>query len=154
MSELEVRIERLESMRVAYVSGFGKSPEEEAWNTILAWAKSKGLLDNLKAIRFFGFDNPSPSPGSPNYGYEQWITVGPDVEPAGKVQIKEFSGGLYAVASCKGISNIGPVWKQLLAWQKNSRYKHASHQCLEECLTPPDTPLDDVLMDLYLPIAE
>jgi DNA gyrase inhibitor GyrI len=154
MSEVEVRIVRLEPMRVACVSGFGTSPEEEAWGKLLAWAKPRGLLDDRKAHRIFGFDNPSPSPGSPNYGYDFWIVVGPDVEAEGEATIVEFSGGLYAVTRCKGIGNIGQVWKQLVTWCEDSQYKRAHHQWLEEPLSGLDTPPDELLLDLYLPIAE
>ena len=165
MSELKVRIVRLEPMRVAYASGFGESPEGEAWDKILAWAGSRGLLDDLEAVRFFGFDNPVPSPGSPNYGYEQWITVGPDAEAEGDVGTKEFPGGLYAVTRCN-LNNIGLAWKRLAAWCEDSQYRIACHQCLEECLTPevfvtpaggaplPESAYGDVELDIYLPVAE
>ena len=83
MGELDVRIVKLEPMRVASAYGFGTSPEEEAWGKLLAWARAKDLLN--EDVRFFGFNNPNPSPGSPNYGYEQWMTVGQDVEPEGRV---------------------------------------------------------------------
>lgn len=150
MSKIQARIVRLEPMRVASAHGFGKEPEGEAWDILLAWAKPKGLLDDLKARRFFGFNNPDPSPGSPNYGYEQWITVGPDVEPEGEVKVRDFPGGLYAVTRCEGVPNPG-LWQQLVAWCEDSQYKLAPHQWLEECLTPLTT---EWVFDLYLPIAE
>lgn len=153
MSDLEVRIVRLEPMRVASASGFGASPEDQAWNKLLGWAGRKGLLDDLKGRRFFGYNNPDPSPGSPNYGYDQWMTVGPEEEPEGEVKIKEFPGGLYAVLRCEGIPNP-PIWEQLVMWREDSPYKRANHQWLEECLTPPGTPLEKMVFDLYLPIAE
>jgi DNA gyrase inhibitor GyrI len=154
MSELEVRIVKLEPMRVASVYGFGESPEGEAWEKLVAWAKPKGLLDDLEQHRIFGFNNPNPSPGSPNYGYEFWIVVGPDVEPEGEVRIQGFLGGLYAVTRCQGVDNITETWKQLVKWGADSKYKHASHQWLEEHLGPVDRSLDDLLLDLYAPIAE
>ena len=153
MNELQVRIVHLEPMRVACASGFGESPEREAWDKLLAWAESQRLED-LKAHRFFGFNNPDPSPGSPNYGYDQWMTVGLDTEAAGEIKIIEFSGGLYAVARCERLDNIGQVWKQLVTWREDSAYKLAHHQWLEELLTPPATPPQDYIFDLYLPIAE
>lgn len=153
MNELEVRIERLEPSRVAYAYGFGSSPEEQASNTLRAWAKEKGLFDDPQAHRFFGFDNPSPSPGSPNYGYELWVTVAADVAAEGEVKIKEFAGGLYAVTRFKGLSNIGRVWKELVTWCENSEYKFAHHSGLEELLTSPDVPFEEYIFDLYLPIA-
>jgi hypothetical protein len=47
-------------------TGFGTSPEEQAWRTLLDWAKAGGLLDGEPVPRFFGFNNPSPSAGSLN----------------------------------------------------------------------------------------
>ena len=40
MSEIEVRIIKLEPMRVACTYGFGEQPELQAWSKMLAWAKS------------------------------------------------------------------------------------------------------------------
>jgi DNA gyrase inhibitor GyrI len=154
MSELEVRIVQLEPMHVAFALGFSESPEGEAWEKILTWAKSKGLLDDLDKVRFFGFNNPDPSPGSSNYGYEQWITVDPGTKAEGDIKTKGFSGGLYAVARCKGVENIYPTWKQLVGWREDSQYKQAHHQWVEEAITPPGTPVEEMVLDLFLPIVE
>ena len=153
MSE-QVRIVELEPMRVACLSGFGATPEEEAWKALEAWAQPKGLLDDPKAHRIFGFNNPDPSPGSPNYGYDLWITVGPDVEAEGEAKIIEFPGGLYAVTQCKGIDNIGKVWKRLLTWCEDSKYQRAHHQWMEEHISPMDAPLQEFVLDLYAPIVK
>lgn len=152
MTELDVRIVKLEHMRVASGYGFGESPEDIASDKIRSWAEEKGLLD--RPHRNFGFNNPNPSPGSPNYGYEIWITVGPEVEPEGEIRMLDFAGGLYAVARCEGLQNIGDVWKALVTWREDSNYKRAYHQWLEELLTSPDVPAADYVFDLYLPIAE
>ncbi len=154
MSDLDVRIVRMEPMRVASAHGFGTNPEEQAWNKILAFADAKGL--DRGTARFFGFNNPSPSPGSPNYGYEQWMTVGPDVGPEGEVIIKEIPARMYGVTRCEGLSNIGEVWRQLVLWFEDSAYRQPPHwhECLEELLTPPGVPYEEYVFDLYLPIAE
>jgi len=143
-------------MRVASVLGFGASPEDQAWQRLTAWAQPRGFLDNPEQHRIFGFNNPDPSPGSPNYGYEFWIAIGPDIERGGEVSIKEFSGGLYAVARCSGIGNIGERWHQLATWCENSRYSFGHHQWLEEHLGTVETPQgeDEMVLDLYLPITE
>lgn len=121
--KLDVRIVQLEPLRVASALGFGPSPEAIAWEKILGWARQNGLLPEGDAtqpetsgVRFFGFNNPSPSPGSPNYGYEQWMTVGPDVVGSGEIPIKEFPGGLYAVTRCE-LRNIEATWKALVRSQ-------------------------------------
>ena len=157
MSELEVRIVKLEPMRVASFLGFGASPEEMAFSKLLPWAKEKGLLDDPVKHRLFGFNNPNPSKGSPNYGYEVWIEVGPDIEVEDDMEIKDFSGGLYAVTQCvvpKGFFDvIGDTWKRLVTWRDDSKYKCRNHQWVEESL-PLELPDTEFVLDLYLPIAE
>lgn len=153
MSENEVRIIKLEPMRVASAYGFGEQPELEAWEKILAWAKENGYAD-LSQHRFFGFNNPNPSPGSPNYGYEQWITVGPEAEGDDDITIKDFPGGLYAVMRSEGLQNISENWMKLAIWREESQYQEAHHQWFEECFTPKAERLEDYVFDLYVPIAE
>jgi len=154
VSELEVRIVPMEPMRVASVLGFGTSPEAQAGDRMMAFMKARGL--EFEQVRWFGFDNPSPSPGSPNYGYEVWVTVGPDVEGEGEVTIKEVPARLYAVTRFKGLEKIGRVWHDLVDWLEDSPYKWPPHcaECLENLLTHPHTPYDQYEFDLYLPIAE
>ncbi len=156
MSEFQVRIVRLEPTRVASVHGFGTSPEDQAWEKLAAWAKPKGF--DLKGHRIFGFNNPNPTPASPNYGYEFWMTVGPEVQPEGEVEIKDFPGGLYAVTRCE-VKNapgdtIPACWSQFVLWRENSPYQMGTHQWLEEHIGQ-DTSLDSNWdLDLYMPIAE
>lgn len=156
MSDFTVRIVKLEPMRVASFLGFGTSPENEAWKQLLTWAKARGLLDDLEKHRLFGFNNPNPSAGSPNYGYEVWIVIDPDMEPEDGVKFLDFNGGLYAVTRCvvpKGFFDvIGDTWKKLVAWREDSKYKCGTHQWLEESL-PMDLPDTEFVLDLYLPIT-
>ncbi len=161
MNDLEVKIVRLDPLRVAATHGFGESPEGMAWEKLRAFMDAQGILDEIDAHHYFGFNNPSPSSASPNYGYEQWVTIGPDVQAEGGAQIKDFPGGLYAVTRCD-LTNIERQWKRLVAWCEDSPYRMAHHQWLEESLTPerglnmaqePFDPSAHVL-DLYLPISE
>ena len=152
MSELNVKIVKLEPMRMISTYGFGQRPEDQAWEKLRAWLEQKGMMADLKAHRFLGFNNPGPTLGSPNYGYEQWMTVGPEVVPEGDVRVKSFYGGLYAVTRCK-LSVITETWKKLVVWREGTAYKPASHECLEECLTP-FVPFEDMEFDIYLPIME
>ena len=95
MSDLDVRIVKLPPMRVACVNGFGEGPEGMAFDKMRAWAEAHHLLG--KPYRLFGYNNPDPSPGSPNYGYDVWITVDESVQADGDARIIDFPGGLYAV---------------------------------------------------------
>jgi len=155
MSTIDVRIVRLEPQRVAVSYGFGSAPESIAWKKMIAFVKARGLDKDGKHHRYLGFNNPDPSPASPNYGYEQWITVDPDMQPEGEIKIKEFGGGLYAVTRCQ-LKNIFQTWQQLAAWREKSQYEYGPHQWLEEALQPPlDGQISEEMeLDLYLPIAE
>jgi len=153
VNTLDVRIVTLDPMRVASVLGFGPSPEAAAWQELAAWAEQRGLLAEPDRPRIFGFNNPSPTPASPNYGYEFWIEVGPEVQSDGDVQVQQFDGGLYAVTRCQGVDNITETWKQLVAWLAASPYRQAHHQWLEEHIRAADIAPEELTLDLYAPIA-
>lgn len=163
MTEQDIRIVTLEPLHVASVLGFGAQPEDQAHAKLQAWAGPKGYFDDLAHHRIFGFNNPSPSPASPNYGYELWITVDAAVEADGDIEIKDFPGGLYAVARCKVEGDpyqaIPAAWERLATWREHSRYRMGRHQWLEEHLRPEDrgvvdTPSGAWILDLYLPITQ
>ncbi|WP_054871150.1 helix-turn-helix transcriptional regulator [Caloranaerobacter sp. TR13] len=63
-------LKELKPMRVAYYHAYGKSPEIIAITKVLNWAKRNNLLNGDNNHRYFGFDNPSPSPDRDEYGYE------------------------------------------------------------------------------------
>ena len=155
VDEFNVRIEHLEPMRVAYTTAFSESPELDAWNALVAWAKPKGLLNDLVNRRLYGFNNPDPTPGKAEYGYEVLITIDDDTEPEGEIKVREFPGGLYAVTSCRGASNITKTWQRFVEWCKASEYDFGRHQWLERHITLPDPEdLEAMELDLYMPIAE
>jgi DNA gyrase inhibitor GyrI len=156
MNDFTVQIVQLNPMRVASVHAFGVSPENDAKEKLISWAKPKGLLDSPEKFRIFGFNNPDPSPESPNYGYEFWITVKPDMERTDQIKMKDFPGGLYAVSRCEVKDpwrDIPKTWRQLAIWRENSRYEEANHQWLEENIGPIDIS-NEFILDLHLPIAE
>ena len=145
-------------MRVASFHAFGPSPEIEATARLLNWKKSHKLQLDSPVVRIFGFNNPDPSPGSPNYGYEFWITVGSDVQPDDETIIKDFSGGLYAVFFCDvsgDPSEIIPAsWENLVKWLETSHYHMGNHQWLEEHLALSEADDQRFTLDLYMPITE
>lgn len=156
MSTTEVHIVELEPLRVASVRAFGPAPEEEAWAKLSAWMRVQGLTEDLVGRRIFGFNNPDPSHGSPNYGYEFWVTVDALTQPEQGVEIKDFPGGKFAVAHCevqdRPYETIPAAWHALLLWVENSPYKQRGAQCLEERISK-DQRLDgDWDLDLHLPI--
>lgn len=155
MDEINVRIVKLEKMRAASFYSFGQQPEYEAWSKLEAWAKPKGYLDDIEHHRIFGFDNPSPTPASPNHGYEFLIAIGPETEVEEGIKIVDFPGGLYAVMNTGRIEDpwdtIPKAWMKLSEWLEQSKYCMGKHQYLEEHL---GSPKEDWSLDLYMPIVE
>jgi DNA gyrase inhibitor GyrI len=152
---MNVQIVRLGPMRVASVNTFGIDPRKTAWKKLVDWDVPRGFLDRTHEHPVFGFKNSSLASGSPKYGYELWIKVGPEIKHEGELRVFEFDGGSYAVARCKigaeAYENIKAVWNNLSEWCKNNNYKPGCHQALEKFVTRSDT-LDDFILDLYYPI--
>jgi len=84
-----------------------------------------------------------------------WLVVGPEVEAEEPIQIKDVPGAKYAVTRFTGLSNIGRVWRELVAWFEDSPYTRPPNwcTCLEEVVNPTETDPDKWVFDLYLPIA-
>ena len=151
---IEVTIEELTAMRVVGALGFGAGPEEQAWEMIFAFAREHGI--DIREQRFFGFNNPNPSPGSPNYGYEQWMTVGPEVEAEPPYEIKQVPAGRYAVTRFTGIERIGETWQALVAWCEEHGHRISSEygRCLEELLNPGEQDPGTWTFDLRLGLED
>jgi DNA gyrase inhibitor GyrI len=75
------------------------------------------------------------------------------VDTDDQVEVKEFGGGLYAVTRCQGVESITETWKQLVAWLAASPYRQAHHQWLEEHINAADAAPEELILDLYAPIA-
>jgi DNA gyrase inhibitor GyrI len=161
--ELQVEIVKLEPMTVASIQAISKTPEEDAWKKVVAFAEPKGLLKDLKKNPIFGFNNPDPKKGEDEYGYEFWIRIDPDMKLDEGVTKKKFGGGTYAVTRCNltkeaaspFLQEHGALesWVRLGEWFKSSGYKMGKQQCLEKSVNP-NKPNEDLLLDLYWPIEK
>ena len=150
MSEFEVQIVELPPMKAAAFPAYSETPEIDAIMSANNWLKSNDIFKK-GAYRQFGFNNPSPSPGSLSYGYEVWIFPNDELPIDMNVSIKEFSGGLYAVSLCSTIDTVEKIWEQLFNWRETSEYQPGEHQWLEEMLDPP-VEIEELRLLLYLPL--
>ncbi len=151
MDDFEVKIVTLPPMQAASFHGYGPNPEELAHEEALKWLKNQDLLKE-DAFRHFGFNNPNPSAGSPNYGYEIWLIPTNGLPSDHNAKKVAFAGGLYAVAYCPSLEVISEVWQKLVAWRDTSEYEAGSHQWLEEIHQPWNLPRASLQFDLYLPL--
>jgi DNA gyrase inhibitor GyrI len=118
---MEVRIEKLGTLRAAHAYALSDTPEDDAYKKLMEWVERKGL--SKKGVRLFGrntypTDNPEP------HGYEFFLTISPDVRPEGDIDVKEVPGGLYAVLRFKNLGKIREAWQQLWQWIDESKYEH------------------------------
>lgn len=161
VKEMEVRLERLGTMRAAYTHAFSETPEEDAWKKMNEWAKPKGLFEEGAGTRVFGrntypTDNPEP------HGYELYLTIGPDIKPKGGIKIREIPGGLYAVLRFKNLSNIREAWEHIWKWIKESEYEHIGwkkgeygwYNGFEEQINPLEESRREWIFDLWVQLKE
>ena len=155
----EIKLVTLKDMRVISFHGFGSSPESIAWNNLREWIKKNAFEGLVESQRFFGFNNPNPSPGSENYGYEQWMTLPESYEPKEGDTIKTLSGGLFAIGGFRGANPeaFGPAWQAVNDWRVDSEYVYdESRQWLEELLTKDSVMVEkpSVDFDCLMPVVK
>jgi DNA gyrase inhibitor GyrI len=144
-------------MKVAVFHGFGRSPEEIAFQKLRRWAERSDALSSDPPPRVFGFNNPNPSAGSESYGYDFWLEL-PEESPTGRRAEEEgicveFLGGLYAALRHDGPAETIPSsWQRLVSQVAESECEHADHQWLEEHF--PDLTADPrvLCLDCLMPI--
>jgi DNA gyrase inhibitor GyrI len=157
MSNRDIHVVELPPMRVICINGFGSEPENQAYDKIFIFAQGHGLLE--MPHRLFGYNNPNPTPGSPNYGYDVWMTVDETVQADGDAKLIDFPGGLYAVMRVDvkdPWADIPSAWQELVRWRENSPYREGRHQWLEEHIGTLNETVNTLpfTLDLYLPIRQ
>jgi effector-binding domain-containing protein len=138
--------------KAARFHAFSSSPEEEAWGRMMEWAQAHGfwkagvMLEPDASARIYGYNNPNPSAGSPNYGYE-FLAVGPD--PDGAPDVVDFPGGRYVVVPFEGDDPHGlpEAWRALVERAEREGHETGHHQWLERHLPP------GFHVHLYLPVG-
>ena len=153
MKQKNIEIITLPPFKAVSFYGFGENPEDIAYQAVSQWLTKHNLYAENK-FRSFGFNNPDPSQGSPNYGYEAWIVPTEDFSADTENKIIEYQGGLYATIYCPSLDVIGQRWQELVNWRESSGYYHASHQWLEELHTPWEKTKTNLDFTLYLPIKK
>ena len=150
MDRPDFRIEQLLPMRVARFHAHGRDPELEAWSRLRKWAEPRGLLADADRHPVFGFNNPGPSPGRDEYGYEFWIRIDPGAADGDRIETVDFPGGWYAVTTHDGFPRPD-VWLQLFEAARRAACRYRAANELERPHDPL-APAADMVFDLYQPI--
>jgi DNA gyrase inhibitor GyrI len=153
MNELSIEMVSLPAYRVACFSGFGPEPEMIAWGKCTEWLNKHAMLPLPSETRIFGFNNPDPSPGSPNYGYNFWVTL-PDDMTVDDAEVLQYPGGDYAVTPCANVEIIFETWQKLNKWLEQSPYVYGKFQWLEETFLKNNDPEQFDHFALYMPVQK
>jgi len=158
----EIIIKELPSMRVATSFLTSRNPEMEVIGFMEKWVKNRGL--DFKKLRKFGFDIPI-SEQQRRFGlrsYEFWVNVPDNIMPSNGVKIRYVNQSKYAVMRIKNpFSNpreiIPSGWKKLFEWatkRKDNKARDIASETgkekymLEEIVETKD----GVYVDLYFPV--
>lgn len=132
-----VRIVLLPACTVASYHFMGENPEETVGAQMDKFVRQSQLYELKPDARLFGFNHPNPSANSPQYGYEDWVTIPEDMEVPAPLVKKHFAGGLYAAHTIK----FGDFheWNLLHKWvidneKYTSNYSEQGEEIMGGCL--------------------
>lgn len=114
----DVRILTLPPATVAASHYIGESPEGHASEPLDAFIRRIRLWERKPDLRHFGFNHPNPSPDSPVYGYEMWVTIPDGLDVPAPLEKKTLPGGLYAAHKIE-FPNFHE-WQWLVAWVRDN----------------------------------
>jgi len=152
---MDVRIERLQSLLVAFVRHVGPYDQvQAAWERLCMRLGKEGLLG--PGTKFIGlcYDDPEVTPPE-KIRYDACVTVDEDFVPEGDIGIQAIEGGEYAVTTHIGpYSTLGQTYAKLLGqWLPRSGRELRSEPSLEFYLNAPEsTEPEDLITDIYAPL--
>jgi len=148
---MDVRIETIPAMRVAFVRHIGPYAEVGvAWQRLCSWAWPKGLLGPQSSMIGLCHDDPDITPPE-RIRYDACIPVGPDVKAEGDIGIQMVDGGQFAVAMHKGAyANLGKTYAEICGqWAAKNNRQLGPAPSIERYLNNPQmTPEADLLTEV------
>lgn len=152
---MDVRIERVEPMCVAFVRHVGPYPEVgQAWQRLCAWAGSRGLFGPNSRMLGICHDDPEVTPPE-RLRYDACIVVNDGVAPEGDVGVQTIAGGEYAVATHRGpYERLGETYAALLGqWLPAHRREPLAAPAFEVYRNSPfNTPPEQLVTDIHVPL--
>jgi AraC family transcriptional regulator len=155
---MDVRIETIESMRVAYVRGIGPY----ATTLPRTWARLNELAGPLGLHRPGAWylticnDDPDVTPPDQVRG-DACISCDAAFRPSGEVQTRTIPAGAYAVMRYRGpYSGLGAAWQALCGqWLPQRRLRIRCAPCFEVYRNQPgEVPESELLTEIYEPVED
>jgi AraC family transcriptional regulator len=151
-----VRIETLPPRRVAFIRHVGPFDKvEPTFGRLAAWAGRQGLFRPGTQMLGICLDDPDVTPAD-KIRFDCCIPVDDSVSPEGEVGVQTIAGGDHAVVTHQGpYSRLGETYGWLYGvWLPTSGREPANAPPFEVYRnSPADTPAEELLTDLCLPLA-
>jgi AraC family transcriptional regulator len=153
-----VEIRKLGNLKIAYVEHIGSYMDcGPAWAKLMQWAIKNNALNKKTMMLGLCYNDPKKVPVEELH-YDACLSIPEGLSAEGDIKIKVLTSTEYAVTTLKGAyKNLGPLWTEMFEkWLPKSglQYKEGS-PCLERYLnTPGNTPEDDLITELHLPVYE
>ncbi len=154
---MDVQVKMIPQRHVAFIRHIGPYAQcGTAWEKLCTWAGPNGLLQ--PGCEFIGlcYDDPDVTE-SENIRYDACITVDQEIEPDGPIGFQTIDPGVYAMTTHHGsYQKLSETYAALCGqWAPQNGYELRSLPSLEIYLnSPEDTPEDELLTDVHVPIEK
>lgn len=155
IQNMNVKIQRIEPMRVAFLRHIGPYHEVGAtWDKLLPALGKEGLLGGDSLFIGVCHDDPDVTP-SKKIRYDACVTADEPFTPTGDIGLQTIPGGEYAVTTHFGsYEKLGETYAKLFGqWLPRSGRELRSLPCFEIYLNDPDsTEPEELLTDINVPL--
>jgi AraC family transcriptional regulator len=153
---MDVRIEEVEPMRVAFMRHVGPYDQVgETWGRLCGWAGPLGLLG--PNTKFLGLCHDDPEITAPeNIRYDACLSVDETVQPQGEIGVQIIAGGEYAVTLHKGpYDGLAQTYARVCGnWLPANGREPGPGPSIEFYRnSPEDTAPEDLMTEIYVPVA-
>jgi AraC family transcriptional regulator len=153
---LDVRIEHLSEMRVAFVRHTGPYEETDAaYGRLMSWAGKRGLLNPPVTVFGIAYDDPTVT-APDKLRYDAALVIPKELTTEGEIGVQTIQGGKYAVTThCGSYETLGGTYTRFCGeWLPLSGLELLTGPALEFYRnSPQDTPPEKLLTDIYMPLA-
>lgn len=154
-SQMDVRIEQVAPMKVAFVRHVGPySTCGAAWDKLCRWAGPRGLFGPRTLLIGISHDDPEVTPPD-RIRYDACLTVDERVAAEGEIGVQEIRGGRYAVTVHRGpYEKLGETYARLCGeWAPAHGHELGSAPCFEIYRNDPKTtPPEERIVEIYMPL--
>ena len=156
---LDVRIERVAAVRVAFIRHVGAYDQVGmTWGRLMSWAGRRGLLGGRERPKILGVVHDDPEVTPPDkLRYDACLAADETFRAEGEIGLQEIEGGDFAIATHRGPHDrLGETYARILGhWLPASGHEPKSAPSVELYPNSPrDTAPPDLVTKIYIPLSD